>query len=89
MAAKGITPEKAEEIAQIPLSDDRFTVAITENISLSGARLSSGFKYRYTVTDRETDVIQKVGYGFTIMDSQAMARGYVAKLVEGRKSVRV
>lgn len=72
-----------------PLPPDRFQVNIVENIGLTGGTMMNGLKYRYTVVDTSTGMIQKVGYALTIMHAQGLGKSAVDKLREGKRGIKL
>jgi hypothetical protein len=57
----------------------RFKVEATENIATAGFGTTAGLKYRWTVTDNETERPIKVGYSVSIRDAYRQGDAYIAK----------
>lgn len=77
-----------EELAAIPVTRERFAIAVTENIATGDMGTTKGLKYRWTVTDTATGVPQRTAYAFTYAGGHREAGMFVAKLLSGKKKIK-
>jgi len=77
-----------EELAAIPVTRERFSIEVTENIATSGMDTTKALKYRWTVTDTATGVPQRTSYAFTYAGGHREATMFVAKLLSGKKKIK-
>lgn len=67
------------------LKRENFSIDIAENINTSGARTTSGMKYRATIKYVPTGQVVKTVHGFTQGVLWRMADAHVNKIVAGKR----
>ncbi|MFD5695327.1 hypothetical protein [Streptomyces rubiginosohelvolus] len=86
--AKALGRIPPEELAAIPVTRERFSIEVTENIGTADMGTTKGLKYRWTVTDTATGVPQRTAYAFTYAGGHREATMFVAKLLNGKKKIK-
>ncbi|MBZ4017511.1 hypothetical protein [Streptomyces purpurogeneiscleroticus] len=91
-AEKAEAAGKADKAAKLRLKADKadgkvpaefaehYRVDVTENIATAGSGMTKGMKYRWALTDTDTDRPVKVGYALTVKDGYRRGDHYRYKL---------
>ncbi|MEU2907921.1 hypothetical protein ABZ771_34395 [Streptomyces globisporus] len=86
--AKALGRISPDELAEIPVTRERFSIEVTENIATGDMGVTKGLKYRWTVTDTATGVPQRTGYAFTHAGGHREGMMFVAKILSGKKKIK-